>query len=113
MCFDEKAINLFMTGYTEGKNDDLAFPTPIHTATKKKAYMNPRAQRRKAGFFKARKRLLQLEATERGVPHKKPIDRTLGMLRSHQLPMEDSSSKFHISDKRRQDAVNLKLAEIA
>ena len=104
-------IDLYMENFDEGKND-----TPLSSVSpSRKKKILPRkavaSARRKIGYSKAAKRMAQLRDIDSYIPAPEDYMVVQGMLRSHQLPMKDYSSKFSISDKRRMDTTYQKLAE--
>ena len=105
-------LDLYMENFDEGKNDNL---TPIVLPSKKNKVRSAKeliSTRRKVGYTKAHKRMSMLASVGHYTPSPSDHMVVMGMLRSHQLPMKDNLSKFHISDKRRMDSARYKLAEV-
>ena len=102
-------IDLYMENFDEGKNDVL-LPS-ILPCKKSKTHRDKESApaRRKMGYYKSTKRMAQLRDVDHFVPEAKRLTVLRGMLRKHQLPMKNYSSKFSISNKRRMDSVQYKL----
>ena len=102
-------IDLYMENFYEGKNDNPLFSVSLHHKKKALPRKAVASARRKIGYSKAAKRMAQLRDTDSYIPAPEDYMVVQGMLRSHQLPMKDYSSKFSISDKRRMDTAYQKL----
>jgi hypothetical protein len=106
-------IDLYMEGYDEGKDDCcesvVAAPTTKKRMTKKERV----ATRRKTAYYKAKKRMAQLDSVAHYVPSEEDESVVMGMLRSHQLPISDPILTCHcsIGNKKRQDSAEDQLIE--
>lgn len=108
-------IDFYMEGYDEGKDDEVqAIQTTVNTKKAKNDKERVSARRKKA-YFKAKRRMAQLNDVDHYTPSPECEEVVFGMLRSHQLPISDPIMTFGcpIGDKKRKDAAEQRLVEHA
>lgn len=115
ITMDSAIIDVYMDGYDEGKNDD--YQVDMTAANKKKAKNDKErvSSRRKKAYFKAKRRMAQLNDVDHYTPDPEHEEVVFGMLRSHQLPISDPILTFgcSIGNKKRQDAAKHRMTEHA
>lgn len=106
-------IDFYMEGYDEGKNDDVQTVKPNVNGKKNKSTKARASSRRKKAYFKAVKRMAQLNDVAHYVPDDECKAVVHGMLRSHQLPISDCvlTCGCSIGNKKRQDTADQRLSE--
>ena len=106
-------IDLYMDGYDEGKDDGCEVKIVVPVSKKRMTKKERVATRRKDAYYKAKKRMAQLDDVAHYVPSEKDEAVVMGMLRSHQLPISDPilTCGCSIGNKKRQDSAEHRLSE--
>lgn len=106
-------IDLYMDGYDEGKDDCCEIEVAAHANKKRMTKKERVATRRKDAYYKAKKRMAQLDDVAHYVPSEEDEAVVMGMLRSHQLPISDPilTCGCSIGNKKRQDSAEHQLSE--
>lgn len=100
-------IDLYMADY-DGHKDDCTDVVETKRPRRKNANKSSAYARQKKGYFKSKKRMAQLSDVAGYKPSGKKADVIQGMLRSHQLPMNECKCEMTFgssrANKRREDA---------
>jgi hypothetical protein len=106
-------IELYMDGYDEGKDDFVDAVKPHTHSRKKNAATERVSARRKKAYFKSKKRMEQLAYVDGYTPSAEDKCVVQGMLRKHQLPMNECDTTYgcSIGNKRRLDASDAQICE--
>ena len=115
ITMDSAIIDFYMEGYNEGKDDDVQTVRAAVNTRKAKSDKERFSARRKKAYYKAKRRMAQLNDVDHYTPAPECEEVVFGMLRSHQLSISDPILTFGcpIGDKKRQDAAEQRLVEHA
>lgn len=108
-------IDFYMEGYSEGKDDDVTKTETRRTKKNRKSTQVTMHSKNKKAFYKAKSRMAQLNSVAHYVPSPEDKQVVQGMLKNHQLPMDDRKCEnpcgSSIGNKRRIDTANQKMRE--